>query len=355
MRRLKTILPPVLGAAALVVLILYMSGTFTTGRIAPGKRAAPPGLPPPATTFKVKEEPWPVREEAVGTVRSRVQASVAPQITGQVIEVTVDAGDGVDEGQVLVRLSSQEYRARLEQARSSLASAVAGRTRVDAALTRVRRLFDQNATTAERLEEVEAEKGQADAAVEAAEQRVKEAAAFLEHTTLRCPMKGVVADRLADPGDLAYPGKPLIVVHSPTDLRLEAPVREGLIARVNLQKAADRDVEVYLTALDVTVRGRITEVLPSADPVSRTFLVRVALPPTDGLFPGMFGKLRIELDPRDTVMVPAAAVVRVGQLATVRVEERDRWVRRFVTVGPEEGDRIEVLSGLRADETIGWE
>lgn len=355
MRLLRKIVPPVVGVAALVVLILWMTGTFVRDKVGPGRLEERAGLPAPATTETVADTQLSAWYEAVGTIRSRVEATVAPQITGRVIELTVDAGERVEEGQLLVRLESQEYRARLEQARSALTSARAEQDRATSNYERVRRLSDQSAATPEQLEEAENRKRQADAAVTAAEQKVKEAETFLEYTRLESPLDGVVADRLADPGDLAYPGKPLVVVHKPEDLRLEASVREGLIARVQALKERGEELEVQIAAIEAVVRGKVAEIVPSADPVSRSFLVKVPLPPTEGLFPGMFGKLRVELDARPAVVLPRAAVQRIGQLATVRVRQDGKWMRRLVTLGAPLDGRVEILSGLEPGETVGWD
>jgi len=356
MKKLLKILPPLLGVVVLVVLILWMSGVFIRGRMEPGKLAAPEGLPAPAKILQVTVEPTDAWYEAVGTVRSRIQATVAPQITGRLLDVKVNVGDTVREGDLLVLLDNREYQARLEQARSALAAAQAGKEQADAAFQRVKNLFDKQAATSQELERGLARKKQADAEVLLAEEKVNEAQTYMGYARLLSPLDGVVADRLADPGDLAYPGKPLIVVHNPGDLRLEASVREGLIARVRGVKERGEKVEVGLEALKKTVRGEISEIVPSADPVSRSFLVKVSLPGTEGLYPGMFGKLRIQLDPRPAVYIPNSAVTRVGQLTTVRVQEDGRWVRRYVTLGAFQGrreERVEILSGLRGGETIG--
>jgi RND family efflux transporter MFP subunit len=164
-------------------------------------------------------------------------------------------------------------------------------------------------------------------------------------------MTGVVSKREAEAGDLAYPGRPLFVIHNPKGLRLEASVREGMIGRVK----RDQRVGVELTALSKTVEGAVEEIVPSADPLSRSFLVKVALPVTEGLYPGMFGRLRIALEERSTVLVPPSAVSQVGQLKTVRVLKDGRWLRRYVTLGESAGDQVEVLSGLEGGETIGWD
>jgi RND family efflux transporter MFP subunit len=172
----------------------------------------------------------------------------------------------------------------------------------------------------------------------------------LGHARIASPITGVVSERAVEPGDLAWPGRTLLVILDPETLRLEARVREALIATVTMGQA----YEVGVPAANVTTRGTVAEVVPSADPVSRSFTVRLDLDRAAGLHPGMFGRMRLRVGARAAVSVPRAAVVRVGQLETVVVEEDGRWLRRLVTTGVELDDgRVEVLSGLAGGERVG--
>ncbi|MFO0980941.1 MAG: hypothetical protein U1E76_04180 [Planctomycetota bacterium] len=111
---------------------------------------------------------------------------------------------------------------------------------------------------------------------------------------------------------------------------------------------------VDLPAVAARVSGTIAEIIPSGDPTSRTFEVRVDLGDLAGVYPGMFGRLRLPTGSREIVRLPAAAVVRVGQLETVLVMAGERWTRQLVTTGARDAaDRIEVLSGLQGGETVG--
>ena len=92
--------------------------------------------------------------------------------------------------------------------------------------------------------------------------------------------------------------------------------------------------------------------MPSADPATRTFLVKVGLPDLPGAYPGMFGRLLVPAGTRRAVLVPASAVRRVGQMETVAVHEDGGWRSVFVKTGKESGGLIEVLSGLRGGETV---
>ncbi len=340
-----------LALMVLGVAILWFGGAFETGKVSPGEEERPPGLPSPETQGKALREDRPAFYVAVGTIRSRTEATVAAQVSGRVTAVKVDAGDTVEQGDLLATLDSQEMATRVGQARSGLDASKAELADAELQYGRIKRLLPERAATQVQMDAADARLKQARAAVAAARKKVEEARIVLDYTQVRAPMTGVVSKREAEAGDLAYPGRPLFVIHNPKGLRLEASVREGMIGRVK----RDQKVGVDLTALSTTVDGTVEEIVPSADPLSRSFLVKVALPVTGGLYPGMFGRLRIPLEARSTVLVPPAAVSQVGQLRTVRVLKDGRWVRRYVTLGESAGEQVEVLSGLDGGETIGWD
>ncbi|MFW5859963.1 MAG: efflux RND transporter periplasmic adaptor subunit [Planctomycetota bacterium] len=348
-RRIIQIVAAVMIVAAIAVMLVVVTGVDA---IAPGSSQPAPGLPTPANTAVVRSTTQPVSHRAVGTVESKLSSTVSPRIQGQVLAVLVEAGDRVEPDQVLVRLQSEELQHRLAQARNGLESARAEAEAARQSYERVEKLYAQEAATETRLEQARARHRKAAAAVEVAQNQIAEAEAVAGYTDVRSGMAGMVTRRLVDPGDLAWPGKPLIELHDPQRLRLEAELREGLIDRV----ALDDKLEVTFGSLGSSVHGTVEEILPYADPRSRSFAVRVALPQIAGLHPGMFGRLHVPLEERSGVVVDRRAIERVGQLATIRVRGEDGvWRRRYVTLGARRGEQVEILSGLTAGETIGWD
>jgi RND family efflux transporter MFP subunit len=310
--------------AAAAAVVLWAAGAFHRGRIEPGPGSEPAGLAAPSRTAGVARTEIPVVEEAVGTVRSRSRVAVAAQVPGRIQTLAVDAGAPVKEGDPLVVLDDRELAARHAQAKAHY--------------ERVKGFAAQQAATAAQLE--------------AAESDYLQAKAAFENTRIAAPLAGVVAERLVEPGDLAWPGRTLFVLHDPKALRLEALVRERLVSRV--RKGDSLPVE--LTGVGRVVEGTVAEVLPAADPQSRSFQVWVNLPAEEGVYPGMYGRLRIPVGRREAVLAPVAAVSRVGQLETVLVkdEKAGRWQRRLVTTGARvDGERVEILSGLAGGETVG--
>ena len=349
MKKLKTVLRLV-GMALFLGVVLILGGMFSHPGMPPGVAAAPQSGEQASRTAEVTRTMRPIWYEAVGSLTSLTRIDVTPRISGQITGLFAEVGQVVEAGELLAELDGRELLTRVEQARSSLRAAEATAAQAQAAFERTAKLVERQAATAEQQEAATAAKATADAGVAAAEERLAETQLALGYAQISSTARGVVAARPVDPGDMAWPGKLLYTIHDPESLRIEAHVREGLVDRV---KVGDQ-YRVRVPSVNLELQGTVTEVVPLADPLSRSFLVRASLPSHERLHPGMFGRLALPLDERETVLIPEQALIVVGQLYTVLVKHQDRWVRRYVTIGEKVGDRREVLSGLSGGETIGW-
>lgn len=373
----KLMIPLVLIAGAVLGAVLM--------HVLQGPDPVAPGLLPEAPrhqfdaqhTAVVQRQNIPEWYEAVGTVRPRTESRIESLVTAQIREVLVDSGQRVVAGELLVRLDDRQLASRLAQARQAAKSAVAAReqaqqsvvaaeaalVQAETAFGRVKTLFDAQAATSQDLEAAESMFRQtraglerarnalagADSAVQQADEGVREADIAMSYTRIEAPAAGEVLQRLADPGDLAVPGKPLLILQTSAQLMLEAYIREGLIGAVT----PGLELSVHLSTIDQMVTARVDEIVPYADARSRTFLVKAALPALEQLYSGMFGKLLIPMQEHLVILIPSQAVRRIGQLEQVWVQA-PHWHLRFIQTGRRLGDRVEVLSGLEGHETIGW-
>ena len=186
------------------------------------------------------------------------------------------------------------------------------------------------------------------AGVRQAEKGVEEARIVQAYTEIRSDADGQVVERLVEPGDMAFPGKSLLVLQTRGILRLEAMVPESFIQRIRLGETLD----VIIKAAKESLRGSVSEITPSADPVTRSFLVKVDLPETKGLYSGMFGRLLVPVGEISVIWIPEKALERVGQLKMVTVKSGEDWHRIYVTTGRSFDGQVEVLSGLNGGETV---
>jgi RND family efflux transporter MFP subunit len=210
-------------------------------------------------------------------------------------------------------------------------------------------LAERGAVSVSERDSAEAALAVARADLQRAGDALDEARTALSYSTIQAPFTARLVDRFVDPGDTVMPGTPMARLYDPQRLRLEANVRESL---AELLRSLEH-LDVRIDALDRTVRGRIEEIVPSSDPGSRTFVVKVGLPADPALFPGMFGRLAIPVGVEERFLVPGDAVLRVGQLEFVRVESGEGVQRRHVRTGqPAEDGLIEVRSGLEPGERV---
>ncbi|MBE7559633.1 efflux RND transporter periplasmic adaptor subunit [bacterium] len=345
----RKVLAALLGLVALILIIMWMSGVFST-RVPPervtraGERVAPA-----SATAEVHQVTEHVIEEAVGTLRAERRTQVSSKILATIQEIRVRAGDKVAAGDVLVVLDSRDLASRLAQARQNVTSLEANLKNLKLAYEREKALFENQATSKSSLDQKEAAYHVAEAELERGRQAVREAEVATTHAVIRAPVAGVVVDRLAEPGDMAAPGRPLLSLYDATALRLEAPVRELLATTL---KVGD-SLSVRIDALDLTLPGTVDEIVPEAEAASRSFLVKVGIPRHEGLYSGMFGRLLIPAGERERVCMPLSALEEVGQLQFVNVIDRGRLDRRLVKIGEHsEHGFVEVLSGVSPGEVV---
>ncbi len=364
----------------ILLLIIVLIFSCDTNTIPPGQSKDPVSA---VSTFqhtaKVEKQLITRTHAAVGTIRPLTQTRIESQVSGQVLKINVVPSNRVEAGQLLVTLDNRQLTARLDQAKEGLAytknslkqsekardESQAGLDQAHAAYLRTKTLFDKEIVPSQKLEIDRAGYLQAKARLERskegvraaqtgirqAREVVREAEIGLDYAGIRSPAAGVVVERLIDPGDLAVPGKPLLTIQTSGALRLEARVREGLIRKVIQGKS----YKVEIQTLGHVVDAAIEEIVPYADPATRTFLVKAALPDTPGVFPGMFGRLLIPVTREETLLIPEAALVRVGQLEMVNVLlPEGEFHSVYVKTGKHFNGKIEVLSGLNGNETIGY-
>lgn len=331
-----------------IALLAFAIRAIQPGRIEPGLLGEKIDQIPNRPLGVVLSETLPIRREVIGSIQSRVPIEAASRIAARITEIEVRAGDRVKRGQVLVKLDAAELRAQVAQAQGQLAAAQGELSRATADEKRFSALFTRGSVTASEHDAAEAAYRGAGGRVAQAQAAVAAARAGLEYATVRSPVDGVVVERVAEPGDLAMPAMSLVRLYDESALRVELGVPEEL-AR-NMEPGTP--VDVIVDASGAIYRTRLSEIVPAADPASRSFLVRAPLPSGQQLRPGMFARATFTVGSETVLTVPRDAISEVGQLDTVRVISKGRIETQMVSLGRRLGDRIEVLSGLRAGQHV---
>jgi len=337
--------------AALGLLLVWMGGS-SRERVQAGE--IPPQRSPIHGRAVVSVES--IRNEettsCVGSIQPKRRTELASQQLATVLDVRVRPGDRVKPGDVLVTLDDRELAAQHREATASLAAAEAEFVTRLADYNRAKRLRENGSVSSEEYGKVEGLLRVAEAQVTRAKEVIARLAVQLTHTKIVASEIGVVADRLVEPGDLATPGKALLSVYDPTNLEMHADIPEALAPAIPVGK----EVAIRIDSAGVTTRGTVREVVPQARPASRSVLVKVTLPIDmieKRLLPGMYGRIDVPVGSAERLWVPRNSLRRVGQLDLAQVANLDGTLsRRFVRVGIEVGERVEVLSGLAAGERL---
>jgi RND family efflux transporter MFP subunit len=335
--------------------------------------------------MQVQKATVPDSVEATGTVQAALSAQLSSQVMGTITRVNVHEGDRVRRGQELVAIDAAQQQAAyagatagLQASQETIAAADADYALAESTMKRYQMLYDKKSVSPQEFDEVKtrlaAAKARRDAAHAGraqAEAGVSQASTAIGFTKVRAPFDGVVIAKLAEPGAMAAPGVPLLVVEDPSRFRLEAMVDESKIGVVKLGEP----VPVVIDSLgDAPIMGKVTQIVPAADPGSRTFTVKIDLPTTPTLSPkggdkggapdgrgeapgqlrsGLFGRARFPRGQRESIAIPKSAVLSRGQLQAVYVVGSDQLASlRYVTLGAVTADQVEVLSGLQSGDRV---
>ncbi|MEZ6124472.1 MAG: efflux RND transporter periplasmic adaptor subunit [Planctomycetaceae bacterium] len=287
-------------------------------------------------------------ETATGSVRPVHESAVASKLLAKVTELDVVAGQAVTENQVLARLDDNELQARVKQGEAAQANAQAQLDKATQDFGRIQQLKQKGVAAQAEFDAASTALKGAQAALEQAKQGVREAQVMLDYATVRSPMSGIIIDKRVEVGDTVAPGQVMLTLFDPTHMQLVASVRESLALKLKTgQKLPTR-----LDALDLDCEATISELVPEADIATRSFTVKVTGPCPPGAYSGMFGRLLLPQGDEDILVIPEAAVQRVGQLTMVDVVSDGRLSRRNVRIGRSIDSDVEVLAGLSRDEVV---
>jgi RND family efflux transporter MFP subunit len=277
-----------------------------------------------------------LQSQVVGTVQAVRQAAIAAKISGVIVELPVVLGSRVNRDDLLVRIDAQEITAKVLQAKAQLAQARRN-------LAREEKLLRQHASTPETV------KAMRDM-LAIAEAGLRGAKSMLAYTVIKAPFSGVITQKIANVGDLATPGAPLLKLENPDHLQVVTAIPESKAGGVK----AGEEMPVTIPAAAMTFNGTVSELSPAIDPRSRTMPIKIDLPQGDAarLKTGMFARVTLPGTAVPTIMISEQAIVPFGQLSKVFVVRENKAFLRLVRTGVHQGDRVEILAGLEPGEQI---
>jgi RND family efflux transporter MFP subunit len=317
---------------------------------------------------------------ASGYVTARRRATVSSKITGKVVEVNVEEGMSVKEGQVLARLDDSTFKAALalSEAQTEAARRVLRETEVrldEAKVTLGRRhqLAKDGLTTQAELDAAEAEVASLAARLAATAEQVRVAErqvdlerTNLDNTVIRAPFSGVAVTKNAQPGEMVSPVSAgggftrtgICTIVDMSSLEVEVDVNESYINRVKAKQPVSAVLNAYP---DLQIPAHVITVVPTADRQKATVLVRIGFDKLDRrILPDMGVKVTFLRDAdatetavaRPVTLVPKAALKTEGEQTYAYVVTGGAVDRRAVKAGGADGDRVEVVAGLQPGEQV---
>lgn len=279
--------------------------------------------------------------EAVGTIKAVRGVELTSETSGEITAVNFDSGAEVKAGQLLMVLNDEVEQASRQNEIATLELA-------EILFERDRRLVEQKSIPQSQLDQSRADLARAKA-------QLAETEARLKNKRLHAPFKGSIGIRMVDLGDYVSPGTVIATLQDKSELEIDFTVparfapqlRPGLDITLRSNAFPGKSFQATLAALDSRV-----------DPGTRSLLLRARILESEGLLPGMFATLRIDLDRDENfITVPETAVTYSLQGNVVHVIEAEEdgsltAVSRIVEVGEVRDGRIAILQGLEDEERI---
>lgn len=297
-----------------------------------------------AETREAAMRPIGLVTEATGSVEPWVRVSPGTKILGRIDQFLVREGDRVRAGQVLVRLEKRDLEAAVAQARAAISMSEANLANARAQYDRMQALHGRGSATAKNLEDATTGFHVAEASLAQARANLAAAEVTLGYAEIRSPVPGWVVSKMAEAGDMAAPGAPLLTLEDLSRVKVVVQVPESEIVGL-----AERDpARVRIDVLDETEDAVVDRIVPAGDPASRTYRVQLILDNPEGrIKSGMFARARFERGDREALLVPSTAIIDRGQLRGLFVVDGEGLARlRWVRLGRKLDDGFEVLSGL---------
>ncbi|MBI1781254.1 MAG: efflux RND transporter periplasmic adaptor subunit [Sphingobacteriales bacterium] len=291
---------------------------------------------------------------ASGQVEAVQTANISTRVMGRITNIYVKAGDKVNKGQLLATISDEDIRAKRAQTDAMIAEAEAAYANAQKDYDRFNNLYKQQSATAKELDNVTLQYNSAKARVDAAKQMRSEVNASLSYSSLTAPFSGVVTQKLAEVGSIANPGMPIVTIEQSGILQVSASIAESDISNIHLGDAAT----LLIKSTGKNFEGKVIQLNPSSQFTGGQYIVKISIPESakKDIYSGMFVSVTIPLkEAKETnpnvILVPASAIVNRDELTGIyTVSENKTALLRWIRLGKNYGDKVEVISGLANNE-----
>lgn len=289
---------------------------------------------------------------ASGQVQASQSATLSTRFMGNVEEISVNVGDKVQKGQVLISLDAANLNAKLSQAKAGIIQAEANLKNVQTNFDRFQKLFEQQSISKKELDDITTQLSVAKAQLEAAQQMKNEVDSQLKYAEIKAPFSGIVSAKFIKEGSMAHPGKPLLIIDNPKQFEVVASIAESDISAIKKESK----VLVSIASFSKELSGTVKEISSNAKSTGGTYSVTIQLNETsDNIYAGMYAKVAIEnssVSDSSALFIDKKALIQKGQLHGIyTVSQNNTAILRWVKLGRATNDTVEIISGLSAGES----
>ena len=289
-----------------------------------------------------------VTSATTGSVVALESVKVASRLMGYIKDIAVAEGQSVKQGQRLFSIDPLDIEGAVEQARLGLRQADDAMKDAKADFDRFENLYKDEVVSRQQFEKMKLNYDMAVSGAAQARAGLGTAQGQMRYATVTSPINGVVTQKLANEGDIAAPGHPVLMVENPSRLQVQTAVSETLYRSLRLGQT----LQVELDGQALSIGAKVANLSPAADPMTHTYTVKLDIA-APGLKSGMFARVLIPTGKRSLLAVPEAAVLdRAGIVGVFVVDAQNVAQYRMVRTGKTESGLVEVLSGLNPGERV---
>jgi RND family efflux transporter MFP subunit len=287
-----------------------------------------------------------------GKIEAKQHSVLSTRIMGNVIAINVIPGQKVRKGEVLLKISDNDILSKKAQIKATQMEAEAAFINTEKDYNRFKILFEQKSASQKELDDISTNFKMAKARLNTANEMENELNETLKYSTIRAPYNGVITKKYINNGDLASPCMPLLGIEQSNELNVVARIPESEISCIEIGDI----VKVQVNAANsVRIKGKIIEVNLSALLTGSQYEVKIKLLPEVEqkalLRSGMYANVLLEKGGVPTIMIPEKAILYRGQLCGIyAISQSNTAMLRWIRLGKQSGDRVEVLSGLAEGE-----
>lgn len=291
----------------------------------------------------------PIEYSSIGSVISDKRINVSSRLSGYIQNLDVKEGQFVHTGELLAQINAPNIDGNISTSKATLALAEADFQDAKTDVLKFTTLFKNGSISDIQLRKARLRQDSTKEAVNRARASLKTAYAQRIYAEIRSPIEGMVVDKIQRTGDLANPGSPILTLEADQDLLFETFITENQVGRITINDA----VTVHIDGISSPLLGQVSRLVRSGDSVTRSYLVKISLPPTNRLMPGMFGRASFLLGEDPTPVLPARLLIERGGLKGVFVVDSNGYTHfRWLRIGREWQGQLEITAGLKAGEQV---